>query len=142
MALELSLERNHSCAIKIHRSQTVHMFETVSHFSSKLSAISVRNCQSFNYKPSVILMWKILLLFILTDPTFPANFSLFIFTAKILMPCYSTHLISMDPCLSYINCCTAHYSAVMFYIRLEQIKVIALAHLAIIFKLIINYQSF
>jgi hypothetical protein len=83
------------------------------------------------------LLWKILL-FILMDPIFPTNVSLFIFTAKILMLCYSTHLISSDPYLSFINCCTAHYSSVTFWIRfwLEQIKVIALAHLAIISTLL------
>jgi hypothetical protein len=57
----------------------------------------------------VVVLWKILLLFILTDP-------------------------SLDLPLSYINRCTAHYSSVMFWFWfcLEQIKVIALAHLAII----------
>jgi hypothetical protein len=51
-----------------------------------------------------------------------------------LMPSYSAHLISMDPLLSYINRCTAHYSSVTFWIWfcLDLIKVIALAHLAII----------
>jgi hypothetical protein len=43
-------------------------------------------------------------------------------------------LISMDLLLSYINCCIAHYSSVMFWIWfcLDLIKVIALAHPAII----------
>jgi hypothetical protein len=79
-------------------------------------------------------VWKILLLFIQTDPSFTANFPFFIFTAKILMPSYSAHLISMDPLLSYINRCTAHYASVKFWIWfcLDLIKVIALAHPAII----------
>jgi hypothetical protein len=36
----------------------------------------------------------------------------------------------MDPFLSYINHCTAHYSSVLFWIQfcLDQIKVIARAH--------------
>jgi hypothetical protein len=46
----------------------------------------------------------------------------------------SAYLIFMDPFLSYLNCCTAHYSSVMFWIWfcLDLIKVITLAHLAII----------
>jgi hypothetical protein len=60
-------------------------------------------------------LWKILL-FIQMDLSFPANFPLFIFTAKILMASYSAHLISMDPLLSYINRCTTHYSSVKFWI--------------------------
>jgi hypothetical protein len=79
-------------------------------------------------------MWKKLLIFNQTDPSFPANFPLFAFTAKILIPSYSAHIISMDPLLSYINCCTSHYSSVMFWIWfcLDRVKVLALAHLAII----------
>jgi hypothetical protein len=84
---------------------------------------SVGSAATRKLRRSVQEVWKILLLFILTDPIFPANFSLFIFTAKILMPRYSAHLISIDPCLSYINRCTAHYSSVTFWIQfcLEQI---------------------
>jgi hypothetical protein len=65
---------------------------------------------------------------------FACQFSVVHFYRQILMPCYSAPLISMDALLSYINHCTAHYSSVKFWIQLclEPIKVIALAHLAII----------
>jgi hypothetical protein len=65
---------------------------------------------------------------------FSRQFLIVHFTAKILMLCYSAHLISLDPHLSYIKRCIGHYSAVTFWIRfcLEQIKFLALDHLAII----------
>jgi hypothetical protein len=65
---------------------------------------------------------------------FACQFSIAHFYRQILMPRYSAHLISLDLLLSYINCCTAHHSSVMFWIWfcLKPIKAIALAHLAII----------
>jgi hypothetical protein len=80
-------------------------------------------------------VWKILHIVIyLNGSNFSRHFPIVHFTAKILMPRYSSHLISLDPHLSYINRCIAHDSSVTFWIQLclEQIKVIALAHLAII----------
>jgi hypothetical protein len=61
---------------------------------------------------------------------FPANFPLSVFARQIIDAMLLCPLISMDPLLSYINQCTAHYSSVLFWIQfcLDQIKVIAHAH--------------
>jgi hypothetical protein len=66
----------------------------------------------------------------LSRRVFPANFPLSVFARQIIDATLLHPLISTDPLLSYINHCTAHYWAVLFWIRfcLDQIRVIARAH--------------
>jgi hypothetical protein len=66
--------------------------------------------------------------------SFPANFPLSVFDRQIIDATLLCPLISTDPLLSYINHCTAHYWAVLFWIHFcqDQIKVIAVLTLAII----------
>jgi hypothetical protein len=66
-----------------------------------------------------------------SDPSlFLPIFHCLILSAKLLIPYWLLPIISMDPPLSYIYCCTAHHSSVSFWTRkhLDQIKVITRAH--------------
>jgi hypothetical protein len=58
------------------------------------------------------------------------QFSIVCFDRQIIDATLLRPLISTDPLLSYINCCTTHYSSVLFWIQfcLDQIKVITRAH--------------
>jgi hypothetical protein len=70
----------------------------------------------------------------LNKSVFSRQFLIVYFYSQTLMPHYSAHKFSLCPCLYYINRCTAHFYSVTFWIWfcLYLIKVIALAHLAII----------